>query len=231
MEYKKMSVRKFLYMARKGKVSGNTTYILSPFTTPFKLYNKTKLKEIEEGAQVNEVTGANILAKINASSEAGKITNSQLVDLPASKITSGEFNADRIPSLAISKITDLQDTIDGIEEDVAANVTVDFIYREITSGVETITNGLPAGWVITSVWIYNQDHSNGQDVRVRADSTVIYNNTVGSDTKVLEMGCCDLTKGFGEGADQDIIIDDGNAIPTWHTGINICIKIEKFYQA
>lgn len=56
---------------------------------------KNKLVGIESGAQVNEVTGSNILAKINASTEATKIAPSSLQDL------------------SISKITNLQTTLDG----------------------------------------------------------------------------------------------------------------------
>lgn len=65
---------------------------------------RAKLASIEEGAQVNEVTGSNILAKINASGEATKIAEAQLQGLSASKITSGTFDLARIPTITTSKI-------------------------------------------------------------------------------------------------------------------------------
>ena len=55
---------------------------------------------------------AHILAAINASSEVDKIDNGQLDDLPASKITSGEFALARIPATLTGKDAD---TVDGIE--------------------------------------------------------------------------------------------------------------------
>jgi len=73
---------------------------------------QTKLSGIATGAEVNEVTGSNIIAKINASAEAIDIDDDVIPSLNASKITAGTFATDRIPALAISKTTGLQGALD-----------------------------------------------------------------------------------------------------------------------
>ena len=59
---------------------------------------------------------AHILAAINASAEADKINNGQLDDLPTSKITSGTFNLDRIPTPLTGKDAD---SVDGCDAGIA----------------------------------------------------------------------------------------------------------------
>lgn len=66
---------------------------------------KSKLSGIATGAQVNEVTGSNIIAKINASVEDITVDDEKIPNLTASKITSGTLGVDRIPGLPAGKIT------------------------------------------------------------------------------------------------------------------------------